>query len=113
MAHLPAQRVATFGTSIFAEVTRLAIETKAINLGQGFPDFDGPEEVKAAAMAAIGAGDNQYAASAGQPTLKRAIAAHSQRFYGQDLGPRQRDHRHQRRDRGHFLHHPGAGQPRR
>jgi N-succinyldiaminopimelate aminotransferase len=82
-----ADRVSTFGTSIFAEMSRLALERKAINLGQGFPDFDGPEAVKAAAVAAIGAGENQYAVSNGQPALRRAIAAHSQRFYGQAWDP--------------------------
>jgi N-succinyldiaminopimelate aminotransferase len=84
---ISAHRVSTFGTSIFAEMSRLAVERKAINLGQGFPDFDGPEAVKAAAVAAIGAGDNQYAVSNGQPALRRAIAAHSQRFYGQSFDP--------------------------
>ncbi len=82
-----AHRVSTFGTSIFAEMSRLAVEHQAINLGQGFPDFDGPEAVKAAAIAAISAGDNQYAVSNGQPALRRAIAAHSQRFYGQTFDP--------------------------
>ena len=84
---LPAKRVSTFPTSIFAEMSRLALERKAINLGQGFPDFDGPDAVKAAAVAAIGAGENQYAVSNGQPALRRAIAAHSQRFYGQAWDP--------------------------
>jgi N-succinyldiaminopimelate aminotransferase len=82
-----AHRVSTFGTSIFAEMSRLALEHQAINLGQGFPDFDGPEEVKAAAIAAIRAGDNQYAVSNGQPALRRAIAAHSRRFYQQEFDP--------------------------
>jgi len=83
----PAQRVATFGISIFAEMSRLAVERKAINLGQGFPDFDGPEVVKEAAIAAIRAGENQYAVSNGQLALRRALAAHSQRFYGQSFDP--------------------------
>ena len=82
-----AQRVSTFGTSIFAEMSRLAVEHQAINLGQGFPDFDGPEAVKEAAIAAIRAGDNQYAVSNGQPALRRALGAHSQRFYGQSFDP--------------------------
>ena len=82
-----AQRVSTFGTSIFAEMSRLAVAHKAINLGQGFPDFDGPEVVKEAAIAAIRAGENQYAVSNGQPALRRALAAHSQRFYGQAFDP--------------------------
>jgi len=84
---IPAHRVSTFGTSIFAEMSRLAVEYQAINLGQGFPDFDGPEAVKAAAIAAIRAGDNQYAVSNGQPALRRAIAAHSRRFYQQEFDP--------------------------
>src|SRR5690242_14742548 len=82
-----ANRVSTFGTSIFAEMSRLAVEKKAINLGQGFPDFDGPQAVKAAAIAAINAGDNQYAVSNGQPALRRALAGHSQRFYQQTFDP--------------------------
>src|SRR5688572_27755537 len=77
----------SFGTSVFAEMSRLAVEHRAINLGQGFPDFDGPEAVKEAAMAAIRAGDNQYAVSMGQPALRRAVAAHAQRFYGQEFDP--------------------------
>lgn len=78
-----ASRVASFGTTVFAEMSRLAVEHGAINLGQGFPDFDGPDEVKEAAIAAIRAGANQYAVSIGQPDLRRAIAAHALRFYGQ------------------------------
>jgi len=83
----PAHRVASFGATIFAEMSRLAAEHRAINLGQGFPDFDGPEPVKEAAIAAIRAGDNQYAVSSGQPALRRAIAGHVQRFYGQTCDP--------------------------
>jgi N-succinyldiaminopimelate aminotransferase len=87
MSFQPAHRVASFGTTIFSEFTRLAAEHGAINLGQGFPDFDGPEVVKAAAIAAIRAGDNQYAVSSGQPELRRAIAEHVRRFYGQAYDP--------------------------
>jgi N-succinyldiaminopimelate aminotransferase len=87
MSFRPAHRVASFGTTIFSEFTRLAAEHGAINLGQGFPDFDGPEVVKAAAIAAIRAGDNQYAVSSGQPELRRAIAEHVWRFYGQAYDP--------------------------
>ncbi|MGH2523761.1 MAG: methionine aminotransferase [Anaerolineales bacterium] len=82
-----AHRVASFGTTIFAEMSRLAVEHGAINLGQGFPDFDGPDPVKEAAIAAIRAGDNQYAVGIGQPALRRAIAAHAVRFYGQQYDP--------------------------
>ena len=67
MPFTPASRVSTFGTTIFAEMTHLADEHRAINLSQGFPDFDGPGVVKEAALAAIRAGDNQYAISSGQP----------------------------------------------
>ncbi len=82
-----ARRVAGFGTTIFSEMSRLAAEHHAVNLGQGFPDFDGPEPVKAAAIAAIEAGQNQYALSMGQPALRQAIAAHAARFYGQSVDP--------------------------
>lgn len=87
MPFSPASRVSTFGTTIFAEMTQLAIRHNAINLSQGFPDFDGPAEVKAAAIAAIEAGQNQYALSTGQPDLRKAVAAHAARFYGQTVDP--------------------------
>jgi len=83
----PAARLSTFGTTIFAEMTNLAIQHNAINLSQGFPDFDGPAAVKAAAIAAIQSGDNQYALSNGQPDLRKAVAAHAARFYGQTANP--------------------------
>jgi N-succinyldiaminopimelate aminotransferase len=63
------------------------LKHNAINLSQGFPDFDGPEEVKEAAIAAIRSGQNQYSQSAGQPELRQAIAAHAARFYGQTVDP--------------------------
>jgi len=69
-----AERFAGFGTTIFAEMTRLAIEHKAVNLSQGFPDFDGPEFVKHAAGVAMERGHNQYAPSGGVPALTEAIA---------------------------------------
>ena len=72
----------TLGVTIFEEMTTLAVRTGAINLGQGFPDEDGPAEIKAAAQAAIAAGANQYAPGQGHPPLRKAIAAHQQRFYG-------------------------------
>ena len=71
-----------FGTTIFAEMTALAIEHDAVNLGQGFPDQDGPEVIKRAAIAAIEDGYNQYAPGTGVPALRRAIAEHQQRFHG-------------------------------
>lgn len=84
---LLAHRVSTFGNTIFAEMTQLARAHRAINLAQGFPDFDGPEAVKDAAIAALRGGDNQYAQGIGQPALRHAIAAHARRFYGQSLDP--------------------------
>ncbi len=80
-------RLAGFGTTIFTEMTALAKVHDAVNLGQGFPDFDGPEFVKQAAAAALSAGHNQYARMAGDPALTRAIAAHERRFYGLDYDP--------------------------
>ena len=87
MPFAPASRVAGFGTTIFSEMSRLAVEHQAVNLGQGFPDFDGPDPVKDAAIAAIRGGQNQYAVGIGQPALRQAIAAHTQRFYGQGVNP--------------------------
>ncbi len=80
-------RVAPFGTTIFTEMSRLAVQLKAVNLGQGFPDFDGPAEVKQAALDAITAGVNQYGITTGNPMLRHAIAEHAKRFYGQTLDP--------------------------
>ena len=70
------------GVTIFEEMTTLAVQTGAINLGQGFPDEDGPAEIKAAAMAAIAAGANQYAPGKGILELREAVAVHQARFYG-------------------------------
>jgi N-succinyldiaminopimelate aminotransferase len=84
--HLTA-RLQGFGTTIFTEMTRLAIQFNAVNLGQGFPNFDGPEFIKDAAIAAIRAGANQYCRMSGLPELNRAIAAHQRRFYGLEYDP--------------------------
>jgi aspartate/methionine/tyrosine aminotransferase len=70
-----AARVGGFGTSIFAEISALAVQTGAVNLGQGFPDFAGPAWVKEAAAAAIAADLNQYAPYQGLPRLREAVAA--------------------------------------
>lgn len=80
LPHLTA-RLQGFGTTIFAEMTGLANEHKAINLGQGFPDFEGPSEIRDAAIEALREGHNQYCRSAGIPELVQAVAAHQQRFY--------------------------------
>ncbi len=79
--------LAPFGTTIFAEMSALAGATGAINLGQGFPDSDGPAEVLDAAVAAIRGGRNQYPPGAGMPELLAAIAAHQQRFYDLTVDP--------------------------
>jgi N-succinyldiaminopimelate aminotransferase len=76
-----------FGTTIFGEMTALAIATGAINLGQGFPDTDGPAEVLDAAVAAIRNGVNQYPPPLGDPVLRHAVADHQRRFYGLELDP--------------------------
>jgi N-succinyldiaminopimelate aminotransferase len=81
------QRVAGFGTTIFADINNLARAHNAINLGQGAPDFDGPPEVLAAAVTAVNSALNQYAPGIGMPAVREAIARHAQRFYGQRLDP--------------------------
>jgi len=68
--------------TIFAEMSALATRTGAINLGQGFPDEDGPAAVLDAAREAITAGQNQYAPGRGMPALREAVAAHQSRWYG-------------------------------
>ena len=80
-------RLQGFGTTIFAEMSALAVRTGAINLGQGFPDTDGPTEVADAAVAAIRAGHNQYPPGPGIPELRAAIADHQHRFWGLDVDP--------------------------
>jgi N-succinyldiaminopimelate aminotransferase len=82
--------LATDGTveaSIFAEMSALAARTGAINLGQGFPDEDGPREVLEAARKAISDGVNQYPPGRGLPVLREAIARHQHRFYGLTPNP--------------------------
>lgn len=81
------ERMRGFGTTIFAEMSALATATGAINLGQGFPDTDGPPELLDAAVAAIRGGRNQYPPGPGVPELLAAVAAHQQRFYGIELDP--------------------------
>ncbi|AKJ11856.1 aminotransferase [Streptomyces incarnatus] len=82
------RRLAEFGTTIFAEMSALALSTGSINLGQGFPDTDGPEEVREAAVRALRDGrGNQYPPGPGIPELRTAIAAHQQRRYGLSYDP--------------------------
>jgi len=82
------RRLAGLGTTIFAEMSALAVETGSVNLGQGFPDTDGPPAIAQAAADAIMRGrGNQYPPGAGVPELRQAIAAHQQRFYGLGFDP--------------------------
>jgi N-succinyldiaminopimelate aminotransferase len=76
-----------FTTTIFNEMSVLAARTGSINLGQGFPDTDGPPEVAEAAIAAIRAGHNQYPPGAGLPALRQAVAEHQRRWYGLEHDP--------------------------
>ncbi|MFE2926476.1 pyridoxal phosphate-dependent aminotransferase [Streptomyces goshikiensis] len=82
------RRLAAFGTTIFAEMSALAARTGSINLGQGFPDTDGPAEIAEAASRAVLSGlGNQYPPGTGVPELRTAIAAHQQRFYDLSYDP--------------------------
>jgi N-succinyldiaminopimelate aminotransferase len=82
------RRLTEFGTTIFAEMSALALRTGSINLGQGFPDTDGPEEVREAAVRALRDGrGNQYPPGPGVPELRTAIAAHQERRYGLSYDP--------------------------
>jgi len=81
------RRMRPFGTTIFAEMSALAARTGAVNLGQGFPDTDGPAEMLAAAVDALRGGQNQYPPGPGIPALRAAVAAHQRRFWGLDYDP--------------------------
>jgi N-succinyldiaminopimelate aminotransferase len=80
-------RLAGLGTTIFQEMSALATATGSINLGQGFPDTDGPTEVSEAAVAAIRTGRNQYAPGPGVPELLAAVTEHQRRWYGLGYDP--------------------------
>jgi N-succinyldiaminopimelate aminotransferase len=80
-------RLRGIGTTIFAEMSALAEATGAINLGQGFPDTDGPSVVLEAAVDAIRAGRNQYPPGAGIPELRQAVADHQRRFWDLSFDP--------------------------
>ncbi len=80
-------RMRPFGTTIFTEMSALAASTGSINLGQGFPDTDGPPEMLDAAAEALRSGANQYPPLAGIPALRQAIAAHDQRFWNLSWDP--------------------------
>lgn len=82
------RRLTEFGTTIFAEMSALAVSTGSINLGQGFPDTDGPEEIREAAVRALRDGrGNQYPPGPGVPELRTAISDHQRRFYDLAFDP--------------------------
>lgn len=81
------EKLRPFGTTIFAEMTALAQKHDAINLAQGFPDFEGPPEVVEAAVSALRSGNNQYARSRGHPELVQAIAETQKHYYGLEYDP--------------------------
>lgn len=81
------ERMLPFTTTVFAEMSALAARTGAINLGQGFPDTDGPQSLLEDAVAAIRGGANQYPPAAGVPALREAVAAHQARFWGLTVDP--------------------------
>src|ERR1043166_8759378 len=87
MPPAPNRVFAQLPTTIFTVMSALAAEHGAINLGQGFPDEDGPRSIRDAAAQALIPGPNQYPAMRGRIELRRAIAAHTRRFYGLDLDP--------------------------
>jgi N-succinyldiaminopimelate aminotransferase len=80
-------RMAPFTSTIFAEMSALAVRTGAINLGQGFPDTDGPDSLLADAAANVVGGINQYPPGVGLPALRTAVAEHQKRFWGLDVDP--------------------------
>jgi N-succinyldiaminopimelate aminotransferase len=83
----PAKRLDGIPPTIFSEMSALAMRTGSVNLGQGFPDRDGPDSVVAKAAEAMREGHNQYAPGIGVPELRHAIAAHQRRYYGIELDP--------------------------
>ncbi len=87
MTRGPAARLEGLGTTIFAEMSRRAVETGSVNLGQGFPEVDGPERIRELAVEAIRSGRNQYPPGGGVPELRRAVADHQRRLYGLEVDP--------------------------
>ena len=81
----PNSVLSSYGTTVFEVMSRLAIEHDAINLGQGFPDTDGPADILEAAAAALIQGPNQYPPMLGLPALRQAVAEHAARFYGLEV----------------------------
>ncbi|MBX6385977.1 MAG: pyridoxal phosphate-dependent aminotransferase [Microbispora sp.] len=81
------RRMREFGTTVFATMTKLAVETGSINLGQGFPDTDGPERMLERAVEAVRGGLNQYPPGPGLPELRQAVAEHRKQWYGLAYDP--------------------------
>ena len=81
------EKLQPFGTTIFSEMTTLANDHKAINLSQGFPDFDGPQDIMDRAAQAMREGQNQYARSMGHPELVTALAQKIETLYGLQYDP--------------------------
>ncbi|MGN6091219.1 MAG: aminotransferase class I/II-fold pyridoxal phosphate-dependent enzyme, partial [Luteibacter jiangsuensis] len=75
------------GTTIFSVMSQLALEHKAVNLGQGFPDFEPPEALRDAITRAMAEGKNQYAPGIGIPRLREQIALKTERLYGHRVSP--------------------------
>ena len=82
-----AHRLDGIPPTIFSEMSALALRTQSVNLGQGFPDVDGPPGVIARAVQALESGHNQYAPGIGVPALRQAVGRHQQRHYGIELDP--------------------------
>ena len=82
-----ARRLRGIPPTIFTEMSALAVRTQSVNLGQGFPDVDGPPEVIARAVHALESGANQYAPGPGIPALRQAVARHQSRHYGLEPDP--------------------------
>jgi len=80
-------RLQDFTSTIFSEMSALAVATGSINLGQGFPDTDGPDAIKRAAIRAIESGHNQYPPVDGISELRSAIAWHQKHYNGLDFSP--------------------------
>lgn len=87
MTPTPQSKLPNVGTTIFTVMSQLAAEHKAVNLGQGFPDFMPPAPLVEAMARAVAEGKNQYAPMAGLPALRQAIAAKTKRCYGRDVNP--------------------------
>src|SRR5690606_41203247 len=80
----PSSLLGASGTTVFEVMSQLALQHQAINLGQGFPDEDGPRDIREVAAKALLDGPNQYPSMMGISELRQAVAAHDKRFYGID-----------------------------